>query len=418
MLYPIFPIFWILIFSLMAVYNGRRNLRVTEELSKVAMGSLLAGVFLAGALYLSYRDVSRVLFLAFILLAFLTLTLWRLSARLLFRLSKGKALIQHKVLIIGAGPVGMGFKNKIISHSYLGWSVSGFLDDDIVKSRKNPEILGTLDDARNVILREKIDDVVIALPPRAHKRMSSLVAELHTLPVKVLVIPDYFNLALHKAVVEEFAGISMFDLRAPALNEYQRLVKRVFDLTVAFLVLPISMVIMAIIALLIKLEGPGEIIFRQNRVGENGRLFEMLKFRTMVPNAEDLRHLVEVKNEIGNLLHKTSADPRVTKIGRFLRRTSLDELPQLINVIKGEMSLIGPRPELPYLVEEYEPWQHKRFAVLPGMTGWWQVNGRSDKPMHLHTEDDLYYVQNYSLRLDLQILLKTLTVVLRGKGAF
>jgi lipopolysaccharide/colanic/teichoic acid biosynthesis glycosyltransferase len=148
-------------------------------------------------------------------------------------------------------------------------------------------------------------------------------------------------------VVEEFAGISMFDLRAPALNEYQRLIKRVFDLTVAFLVLPISMVTMTIIALLIKLEGPGRIIFRQIRVGENGRLFEMLKFRTMVPNAEDLRHLVEVKNEIGNRLHKTSADPRVTKIGRFLRRTSLDELPQLLNVIKGDMSLIGQRPELP-----------------------------------------------------------------------
>ena len=120
----------------------------------------------------------------------------------------------------------------------------------------------------------------------------------------------------------------------------------------------------------------------------------------------------------GNLTYKIPDDPRVTHVGKFIRRASLDELPQLFNVFKGEMSLIGPRPELPALVKHYEPWQRKRFAVPQGITGWWQVNGRSDKPMHLHTEDDLYYVQNYSLRLDLTILLKTIWVVLRGKGAF
>jgi lipopolysaccharide/colanic/teichoic acid biosynthesis glycosyltransferase len=120
----------------------------------------------------------------------------------------------------------------------------------------------------------------------------------------------------------------------------------------------------------------------------------------------------------GGLQHKHPDDPRITRLGRFLRRTSLDEMPQLWNVIKGEMSLVGPRPELPSLVAQYEPWQQKRFAVPQGMTGWWQVNGRSDRPMFLNTEDDLYYVQNYSIFLDLQILLKTLWVVLRGKGAY
>jgi lipopolysaccharide/colanic/teichoic acid biosynthesis glycosyltransferase len=138
----------------------------------------------------------------------------------------------------------------------------------------------------------------------------------------------------------------------------------------------------------------------------------------MIPNAEKLSHMVERLDESGNLIHKSADDPRVTRVGRVLRRTSLDELPQLFNVLIGDISLVGPRPEMPHLVERYEPWQRKRFAVPQGITGWWQINGRSDKPMHLHTEEDLYYVHNYSLLLDMQILIKTVGVVLRGKGAF
>jgi exopolysaccharide biosynthesis polyprenyl glycosylphosphotransferase len=218
--------------------------------------------------------------------------------------------------------------------------------------------------------------------------------------------------------VDEFAGIPMLDLRAPALNDYQRIVKRAFDLLVAiFLIVPLA-ILMLMIGVAIRLDTPGPIFFRQKRAGENGRLFDMVKFRTMVENAEQLRHLVETVNEQGELVHKHPQDPRVTRVGHFLRRTSLDEIPQIINVFRGDMSLVGPRPELPYLVQMYKPWQRRRFAVPQGITGWWQVNGRSDKPMHLHTEDDLYYVQHYSLLLDIQILLKTVLVVLRGKGAF
>jgi lipopolysaccharide/colanic/teichoic acid biosynthesis glycosyltransferase len=144
----------------------------------------------------------------------------------------------------------------------------------------------------------------------------------------------------------------------------------------------------------------------------------MIKFRTMVVGAEKMQHLVEKRDTEGHLIFKTPDDPRVTRVGRLLRRTSLDELPQLFNVFMGEMSLVGPRPEMPELVEKYDLWQRKRFAVPQGMTGWWQINGRSDKPMHLHTEEDLYYVQHYSIWLDLQIIIMTLWAVLRGKGAY
>jgi lipopolysaccharide/colanic/teichoic acid biosynthesis glycosyltransferase len=175
---------------------------------------------------------------------------------------------------------------------------------------------------------------------------------------------------------------------------------------------------MGLSAALIVLEDGFPIIFRQKRVGENGRVFDMLKFRTMIRNAEQLKDQVEKRDEYGNLIHKSKDDPRVTRVGRLLRRLSMDELPQLFNVLTGTMSLVGPRPEMPYLVNKYQPWQRKRFAVPPGLTGWWQVNGRSEKPMHLHTEDDLFYIQNYSIWLDIQILARTVWVVIFGKGAY
>ena len=176
--------------------------------------------------------------------------------------------------------------------------------------------------------------------------------------------------------------------------------------------------IVLVLTILIKLDSKGPAIFKQQRVGGNCETFFMYKFRSMVEDAEARLSEVVVETEKGQLLHKFRDDPRITRVGRFLRRTSLDELPQLFNVIKGEMSLVGPRPELPFLVERYQPWQRKRFAVPPGLTGWWQIRGRSQRSMYLHVQDDLYYTQNYSLLLDLQIVWKTIAVVLRGKGAY
>jgi len=196
------------------------------------------------------------------------------------------------------------------------------------------------------------------------------------------------------------------------------MLKRTFDFVFGFLALIFTLPVIILSALMVYLEDGFPIIFRQQRVGKDGQLFEMFKIRTMVKNAEQLRGQVEKRDAAGNLIYKAKDDPRVTRVGRLLRRFSLDELPQLFNVLAGTMSLVGPRPEIPYLVEMYEPWQHKRFEVLPGITGWWQVNNRSDKPMHLHIEDDLYYIQNYSIWLDLKIILRTIWVVLSGKGAY
>jgi exopolysaccharide biosynthesis polyprenyl glycosylphosphotransferase len=205
---------------------------------------------------------------------------------------------------------------------------------------------------------------------------------------------------------------------SPGFSPRQRLVKRLFDLMAASLALLLLLPLMAVIALAVKLTSPGPVLFRQDRVGEGGRLFKIYKFRSMVQDAEKLQDTVNQLTPDGHTLHKHRNDPRVTLVGRVIRKTSLDELPQLINVVVGDMSLVGPRPELPWLVEMYEPWQHRRFEVPQGITGWWQVNGRSDKPCHLNTEQDIYYIENYSFWLDLRILAQTIPALLKGKGAF
>ncbi|MGH2582053.1 MAG: sugar transferase [Anaerolineales bacterium] len=406
-LYLSFPLIWIAVLLLFNVYDGRRNLRVVDEMSSVTMGSALAGVTSAGLLYLSFRDVSRLLFTTFVLDAFVLLTGWRLLLRALQRWRSFR-VAQRRVLVVGAGELGEQLRQQIAEHAGLGLVFIGFLDDE----KRGKQVLGYLHDARKVVQRRKPDDVVIALPSSAYQHVNWLSAELHDLPVRTWVIPDYFSLALHKAQIDEFAGMPLLDLRAPALSDSQRLFKRAFDVLTVLLSLPLTLPVMALCALAIRLNDRGNALLLQTRVGENGRMFTMYKFRTMHPAAARKRV------EKDGFLHKRVDDPRVTRVGRFLRRASLDELPQLWNVFKGEMSLVGPRPELPELVEKYKPWQRKRFAVPQGLTGWWQVNGRSDRPMHLHTEDDLYYVQNYSVGLDLFILLKTLWTVAGGRGAF
>ena len=193
--------------------------------------------------------------------------------------------------------------------------------------------------------------------------------------------------------------------------------KRLFDLAITVCVLLVSWPLMAVIAMLIRRDSPGPVFFTQTRIGENGRTFKMIKFRTMVADAERLGPPVE-HDEHGQRIYKTPGDSRITQVGRWLRRLSLDEFPQLFNVLRGEMSLVGPRPEMEFIARRYEPWQMRRLAVPPGITGWWQVNGRSDLPMHLNVEYDLYYIRNYSLWLDIKILWKTVGTVIRGQGAY
>ncbi|MCG2784728.1 MAG: sugar transferase [Anaerolineae bacterium] len=415
-----FPFAWWLIFLAGALYDGSRNLRIVDELSIYISMSALAVISLAGLAYLSEIEITRFQFLTFIGITIFLQILMRSSLRLYWRLSvkNSNGNSGRRVLIIGAGELGRRARNEIQKHAQESpIQVLGFVDDAPYK-RNLPGVLGTTADTQKLIQEHHISDVVMTLPASAHKLREELVAQISSLPVRAWVIPDIFRLALHQPKFEIFAGMPVFDVRAPALNEQQRITKRIFDLVGALALLALLWPFLMLIGLLIRRDSRGPALFRQVRIGEHGQPFMMYKFRTMIHDAESLRHLVEHQDENGNMLHKSPTDPRVTRLGQFLRRTSIDELPQLLNVLKGDMSLVGPRPELPHIVQNYQPWQHARLSVPPGITGWWQVNGRSDKPMHLHTEDDIYYVQNCSIWLDIQILLKTVLVVILRRGAY
>jgi exopolysaccharide biosynthesis polyprenyl glycosylphosphotransferase len=413
-------ILWPVFFISFSVYDGQRSSTLMAELKNIIIATTAATLALAGILFFSYRETSRVLLLIFFFLDLAILSgsriIWWVYR---YNTKKHTKQRQKQVLIIGAGEVGNQLRDSILSDFNNNLTVVGFLDDDTNKQTAHPDnILGCTDTVREVVKRFNVDDVVLALPRRAHERVNHLVTVLHNLPVRVWVIPDYFSLSLHKAKMLEYAGIPMLDLRAPALNDQQRMIKRIFDIAVTVVSLLILFPVMLLIALAIKLDTPGPIFFKQKRVGENGRLFNMIKFRTMVEDADaKFKNMLQLNSE-GKLVYKRQDDPRVTKVGKYLRQTSLDEFPQFINVLKGDMSLVGPRPEIPYLVERYEPWQRTRFAVPQGITGWWQIHGRSDKPMHLHTDEDIYYVQHYSFLFDIKILLKTPAAVLGRKGAF
>lgn len=418
LLYWIGLLVWLSIALVCSLYDPRRTYKAVDEFQSLFLAMFFFALAMAGLLYFTQRGLSRILLVYATLVQGTLLLGWRVVSRLVFLVLNGRVYRARRVLIVGAGTTGRRAAGMIREYAWTGLHLVGYMDDDALLRENGLPVLGSVAETRQVVEREQVDDVVVALPRKAYGKVNQLVVSLQNLPVNIRVVPDYFSLALYRATVEDFGGLPMINLRDPALNDVQRLVKRLFDLIAGSLAILLALPLMGLVALAIKLSSPGPILFKQRRVGENGRLFEMYKFRSMVVGAETMQWEVSDVDENGRVVHKKQDDPRVTRVGRFIRKFSLDELPQLFNVLKGEMTLVGPRPEMPWLVETYEPWQHKRFAVPQGITGWWQVNGRSDRLMHLHIEDDLHYIQNYSLLLDLFILWKTIWVVLRGRGAY
>ncbi len=412
---------WMVTFLALSIYTAHRITYWYDEFSRILLAHTIAALSFAGLLYLANIELARLTFLYFYALVLLALLGYRSLLRLWHRWRHTSEAGIMRVLVVGAGKVGCDIVDEMNRRPWPGVQFVGFLDDSRNKQGATVSglpVLGTIDDALNVIDRCQVNEVLIALPQRAHSRVANLVATLYEKPVQIHVVPDYFELAFFGATVETLGTIPMIGLRDPAIDGFQRFTKRLFDLVASACTLVLLAPLLIVAALAVKLEDGGPVFYRATRVGENGKLFRMFKFRSMVVGADRMQVTVNQTGESGQLIHKRPDDPRITRVGRLLRRTSIDELPQLLNVLKGDMSLVGPRPELPWLVEKYQPWQRKRFAVPQGITGWWQVNGRSDNLMHLHTEQDMYYIQNYSFWLDVQILWRTLFVVFRGKGAY
>lgn len=418
---------WSAVFLVLDVYSPARVMRWTQEYQRVLLGLMGCNLMLAGTLFLWELPLPRDVFLRHLLWAAVLVFGYRTALRAGHRLQRRRRLRtasaarQSQVLVIGGGRLGMNFAREFRNARAPHTEIVGFLDDSLPLGETVAEgypVLGRLDQARHLAADREVGEVVFALPRGDYRRVAQLVAELEDAPVRLHMVPDFFDLGFYSFSVDNLEGIPVIGLRNPEIDGFQRLVKRIVDLCLGACIMVASLPMLLVTALGIWLQDRGPVFYFTDRVGENQKIFRMLKFRSMVIDASERQSEVNRYDEEGNLIHKSADDPRVTRLGRWMRRHSVDELPNLWNVLKGDMSLVGPRPELPWLVEDYEPWQLKRFDVPQGMTGWWQVTGRSDKPMHLHTDDDIYYIQNYSLWLDLQILWRTVSVVIFGKGAY
>lgn len=417
-LYPAVALLWHAVFAVTGAYDQKGIPGLSHQIRRLMYSYALAVLLLAGFLFFSFRDVSRLLVIYFAVLNFALLLAGRFA--MIHRLKAiGGALQGGSVLIVGASENGQFLARNLVNDHRDGIKVIGFLDDQPPTASDLPApLVGALADLERIVQERAVDSVVIALTEHCSGELDNLVFRLDGLPVRVYVVPDLSRLSLVSTEIDTIGNLVVIGIREPVIKGHRRVAKRILDLALSSITLAFAWPIMAAIAVAVKLDSPGPTMYVARRTGENGRLFDMYKFRTMVVDADKLQDVATTADEEGRPVYKIQDDPRITRVGRFLRRTSLDELPQLINVFKGEMSLVGPRPEQPFITKTYDHWQWQRLSVPPGVTGLWQISGRSDLPMHLNTQYDIFYVRNYSTLLDLKILLKTINVVLNGKGAY
>ena len=412
-LVPLVALIWLVVFSALSIYKASFVLYQFHQIQPIFVAITGATLVFMGLAYLFFPNLSRFLFLYFYILDVIFLIGWRRLAYHLFSEQRlGGWYPRHRVLIVGEGELADSVTSAIKTFSWSGLEVVGQVND-------RPGAVGRLKQIASLVAELKIDEVIFALRPDQRRLLQRIVFQLQPLPVNLRLVPDVIDLVFIRATIEDFAGLPLIGLREPAISIFDRLAKRTFDIVVSGLLLILCAPLFGLIVFLIKADSNGPVYYLAQRVGEGGRIFTMYKFRTMIRDADQDEGALfaETNGQIG--LDKRPNDARITRVGRVLRRISMDELPQLFNVFKGDMSLVGPRPELPWLVERYEPWQYQRFAVPQGMTGWWQIKNRSRQlAYNVRVEDDLYYIHNYSFLLDLRILWMTVGAIIRGDGAY
>jgi len=327
----------------------------------------------------------------------------------------------HRAIIVGAGEMGRTVMRTVVARPGLGYHIVGFVDDNPEKGNSNIgrfQGLGPIRELPDLIEKENVDEVIITLPWMYHRKIMGVVRACERRNVSAHIVPDLFQMSLSRVDVDDLGGVPLVGVREVGFGQKVRAIKRVVDVAVAALGLTLGAPLLGLMAMAIRLDSPGPVIFRQTRVGANGKRFEMYKFRSMYEGAEKKLEELRDLSEVDGPIFKMKDDPRVTPVGRVLRRTSLDELPQLWNVLRGDMSLVGPRPPLPCEVGEYMEWHKKRLEVRPGVTGLWQVSGRSLLSFDEQCLLDIYYIENWSLWLDFQIMLRTVPEVIFGNGAY
>jgi exopolysaccharide biosynthesis polyprenyl glycosylphosphotransferase len=412
----------LLSFRFSAVYPYRPGRNLVEEIYAIGTATTWGVVVLiVVSLYFQQVLYSRLIFLYAALLITSVLGISRLFINIGRAYLRRYGIGVERVLLVGAGEVGRIIMRTVVARPDLGYQLVGFLDDNQVTGSTDIgpfKALGPIENLEHLLERRLFDSVIICLPWQSHRLVQRLLRLCQSTGVHAQVVPDFFQITKDQLHVEVLNGVPLISTRAISIRGGNLVLKRIADIGLAIFFGLLGLPLMAMIALAIALDSPGPLIYSQTRVGKNGRHFRCYKFRSMVQGADDLRHLLNEQNEASGPLFKVREDPRCTRVGRLMRRFSLDELPQLYNVLRGDMSLVGPRPNLPQEVEQYQEWHKKRLSANPGLTGLWQVSGRSDLTFDEMVLLDIYYVENWSLALDLSILLRSLPAVLRGRGAY
>jgi exopolysaccharide biosynthesis polyprenyl glycosylphosphotransferase len=393
------------------IYRSSRVTTLVEEFQTLFRGAAL-GLLVVASIGFFFKELSfgRFVVVACAGLNFVLQGTSRIAFHKLEDRMRRSGEHDLPVLIAGTGVPAIRLIQKLQDHPEIGYQVVGFVDDSDEKERKdvaNRPVLGHVDDLREIAIAHGVREVFVAMPSLSHTRMLSIVLDCEDLGMTFRVVTNLFEVLTAGTPIDLVDDLPLVRLGCHRAHPFYEPVKRVLDVVGASIGLMLLCPVMLWCARRIVRESPGPAIFQQERVGRDGKVFQIQKFRTMYSDVE--RYAVAPKD---------GSDTRITPFGRFLRITSLDELPQLFNVLKGEMSLVGPRPEMPFIVESYDEWQRRRLSVKPGITGLWQILGRKDLPMHENLQYDFYYIRNRSLAQDLSILLRTIGAVLSRRGAF
>jgi len=418
---------WHLIFATLGMYGSKRlTSRRAEAFDTIKATSLSALVLGLASVVLRFRVVTPGFVLIFWGVSTCLAVSLRLAIRTYLRSLRVRGHNLRNMLIVGSNRRAIEFAKTVQSKPELGCRIIGFADNEWAGVEDLQEtglrLLCNLEELRTFLRRSVVDEVVIAVPLRSfHDHASDIAVMCEQQGIMLRVLSDLFNLKSLHAMSEELEDASWISNYSGIEEGWPMVIKRTLDFTLSLLLLIALAPVLLLTAIAVKLTSPGPLFFVQDRVGLNKRPFLIFKFRTMVVDAESRLAEIEHLNEVSGPVFKIKNDPRLTPIGKFLRKTSIDELPQLFNVLTGDMSLVGPRPlqrrDYELFTEMGEDWQRRRFSVRPGITCLWQVNGRSSLAFHQWMELDLQYVRNWSLWLDLQILARTIPAVLRGSGA-
>lgn len=407
----------LVIFYTRGLYDSARKRTLFREIGGITFSTLILGLLILSLLYvLKQIHISREFIVLFFLFVVLFISLERTLLRVWLRHIRSRGYNARHVLVVGGGELGRSYIDEIQSLPYLGYHAIGFLDDDPQKQAveyKSVPVIGTLDTLEDVLSMHPLDEVIIALPLQAYDRLSKIIADCEKYGVKSMIIPDYLRYVPARPDFDELGDLYLINTRyVPLDNVFNQIVKRVFDIVVSLVSIIVTSPIMLVSAVLIRIGSPGPVILKQTRVGYNRKEFIIYKFRTMVHQPK----------RQSDTKWTTPDDDRRTKIGGFLRRTSLDELPNLFNILIGDMSIVGPRPERPFFVEQFKeqiPKYMVKHQVRPGLTGWAQVHGwRGDTSISERIRHDIYYIENWSLLLDIRIMFMTFFKGFVNKNAY